>query len=109
MSTIRPPVVTGFGICDETVSSCTVEKKNASQMLWIVAAADVVLEEPHQKRPDRVDNRDQDERFEQPAAQNVVWMRRIPVEQNLQVMHRVHAPRMAEPPDDSVLIYRPTA
>jgi hypothetical protein len=35
MSTIRPPVVTGFGICDETVSSCTVEKKNASQRLWI--------------------------------------------------------------------------
>ena len=35
MSTSRPPVVTGLGICDETVSSCTVEKNNASQRLWI--------------------------------------------------------------------------
>ena len=35
MSTIRPGVVTGFRICDETVRSCTVVKKKASQRLWI--------------------------------------------------------------------------
>ena len=35
MSTIRPGVVTGFRICDETVSSWTVVKKNASHRLWI--------------------------------------------------------------------------
>ena len=30
MSTTRPQVVSGFLICDDTVKSCTVEKKNAS-------------------------------------------------------------------------------
>src|SRR5262245_21558657 len=35
MSTMRPPVDTGFGSCDETVSSCVVVQKNASQRLWI--------------------------------------------------------------------------
>ena len=57
MSTIRPPVVSGFGICDETVSSCTVVKKNASQRLWIALRTHVVLEQPHQERSHRVDDR----------------------------------------------------
>jgi hypothetical protein len=35
MSTIRPPVVTGFRSCDDTVRSCTVVKKKASQRLRI--------------------------------------------------------------------------
>ena len=35
MSTIRPPVVTGLRSCDDTVRSCTVVKKKASQRLRI--------------------------------------------------------------------------
>ncbi len=34
-STIRPPAVSGFLICDETVSSCTVVKKSASPSEWM--------------------------------------------------------------------------
>ena len=86
MSTIRPPVVSGFGICDETVSSCTVVKKNASQMLWIAPWLDVVLEQPHQERSPRIDDGDEHECLEQSAAEDVVRVRRRPAEQQLQVM-----------------------
>src|SRR5207245_11322906 len=35
MSTIRPPTVSGFRICEETVSSCTVVKNAASPNEWM--------------------------------------------------------------------------
>jgi hypothetical protein len=46
MSTILPPVVTGFGICEETVSSWTVVKKNASQKLCTAQPAVASLVAP---------------------------------------------------------------
>ena len=69
MSIARPIVVNGFLICDETVSSCTVVKKNAFAERVDVGSARVPLGQEDEDRPGRVDDQRSDQDQEEPRDQ----------------------------------------
>ncbi len=52
---MRPAVVSGFLICDDTVSSCTVVKNSASPKDVISVCCRVSLEEVDEDRADRIE------------------------------------------------------
>ena len=64
-STTLPPVVSGFVIADDIVSSCTAVKKNRVAVTVDIAALHAAFEDPYQHRANAENQQRQPERNEQ--------------------------------------------